>query len=341
MLAQAEGVEAQDIAKILPTDEYLVDRINGADDGEKAGVDDVQGDSDDQQGDSDDQKGDVDDVDGHDDDGKDDRGGDPASAVQVPGVEDEVNMAQESGLPTHDQGFAVDAPEPTGTNETAIMQSENDDPERIAPDVEEARVADIPSVDVPAHQQDDHVAQDKPDVVEDANNFHTATVPPPASPSPKVSDPPMENAHHSAASPPRDSFDSAGSDHISDEPTAPPDQKVLVPFPAMPRMNTSVSTHSNLSELDSGAASDTPEPASTEEKNKDKRRKRLSSIKGFVRRISDQGVSRGPALRPGSSGKGSMEEVDETAAMSPNANGSATPSGEDKGKMKKRLSIRR
>jgi hypothetical protein len=89
---------------------------------------------------------------------------------------------------------------------------------------------------------------------------------------------------------------------------------------SFPRMTSSQSQASGISEL--GSDSTTPsrsnsrsdQPEGEETKMGDKARKRLSSIKGFVRRISDQGLSRSPSL--GARGaKSPMGEMDETTAM--------------------------
>jgi hypothetical protein len=114
-----------------------------------------------------------------------------------------------------------------------------------------------------------------------------------------------------------------------------------VPFPLMPRMSTSTSTHSNLSEIDqpTSPSGSTPDLLSDAGGTPgDKRRKRLSSIKGFVRRISDQGVGRSKSGSGSGSGpKSPMAEVDEVTAMLVNAS-----EQEGKGdKVKKRLSLKR
>ena len=121
---------------------------------------------------------------------------------------------------------------------------------------------------------------------------------------------------------------------------SPSSSSTAVPFPGMPRMNTSQSAQSELSELDAAdSTSDLPDVPSAEGKDKETRRNRLSSLKGFVRRISDQGVTRSPSTnRPGSSGKSPMAEVDEATALL--SSQTATPSGEGE-KKKKRLSIKK
>jgi hypothetical protein len=125
----------------------------------------------------------------------------------------------------------------------------------------------------------------------------------------------------------------ASSKATSTEPAiaTPSNQKAAVPFPSMPRRKTSQSTQSNLSELGSGASTDdVTELTPSDGKDKDKRRKRLSSIKGLVRRISE---------RPGSSGKSPIRELDETTAMLPNRTSTSdTPGGEASDKNKKKQS---
>ena len=126
---------------------------------------------------------------------------------------------------------------------------------------------------------------------------------------------------------------------------SPAAEPASVPFPQMTRMNTSHSTHSNLSDADSGAStSDVAEPAPAEGKDKEKRRTRLSSIKGFVRRISDQRSTRSPGRvgRTVSDGKSPVGEMDEaTAMLSASLSASGSPNGEAGDKKKKRLSLKK
>lgn len=101
--------------------------------------------------------------------------------------------------------------------------------------------------------------------------------------------------------------------------TATPEKRIS--FPPMPRMSTSQSVQSNLSEAASGTSSpgrttsgaDLPD-TSPEDAKSDKRRKRLSSIKGFVRRISDQGLARSPSLGA-SRVKSPMSEVEDPTSL--------------------------
>lgn len=134
-----------------------------------------------------------------------------------------------------------------------------------------------------------------------------------------------------------------------------------VPFPDMPRMNTSASQRSDLSaqvsdnnvgETSSPSGSNNPSttdlPDLSKEKE-DKRRKRLSSLKGFVRRISDQGVSRSNSLKnlSGSPRHTPTDEVDEaTALIAKNTTGadgaspaSAQAQAQGDDKRKKRISL--
>ena len=85
---------------------------------------------------------------------------------------------------------------------------------------------------------------------------------------------------------------------------------------SFPRMTSSQSHASDISDLESGST--TPSRSSRaddgDEKMGDKARKRLNSIKGFVRRISDQGLSRSPSMG-GKGAKSPMGELDEAQAM--------------------------
>lgn len=114
------------------------------------------------------------------------------------------------------------------------------------------------------------------------------------------------------------------------------DDKAPVPFPKppMPRMSTSASQQSNLS---GSSAPEVSSPPADDTKG-DKRRKRLSSIKGFVRRISDQGgMTRSNSYgKSGTGTKSPMGELSEAAAMG-SGPGPATPPT-DADKKKKRLS---
>ena len=111
------------------------------------------------------------------------------------------------------------------------------------------------------------------------------------------------------------------------------------------RIASSASQKSGLSDKSTGAAGDgsgQPETPADKSKDKDeKRRKRLSSIKGFVRRISDQGVlTRSNSMgKTGSGGKSPMGELDEASAMGSDS-GAATPPAEAD-KKKKRMSLQR
>lgn len=117
-------------------------------------------------------------------------------------------------------------------------------------------------------------------------------------------------------------------------------------FPPMPRMTSSTSQRSDLSThaVTGGPQTESPSASSTdlpEAAKEDKRRKRLSSLKGFVRRISDQGVSRSNSLKGLSQTSGTSkggEEADEaTALIGKNISAGSTPQGEEK--RKKRLSL--
>ena len=89
---------------------------------------------------------------------------------------------------------------------------------------------------------------------------------------------------------------------------------------SFPRMTSSQSHASGISDLGSGSTTPSRSnsrselPEGEETKMGDKARKRLNSIKGFVRRISDQGLSRSPSLG-GKGAKSPMGEMDEATAM--------------------------
>lgn len=132
--------------------------------------------------------------------------------------------------------------------------------------------------------------------------------------------------------------------------TTTPDKRIS--FPPMLRMSTSTSIASQLSEHASTSSSPGGTPGaegSPEDSKGDKRRKRLSSIKGFVRRISDQGITRSPSYS--GKAKSPMGELDQASAMagaeSSAAGTSGTAEGEVKeqgtgkeGKRKKKLSMK-
>jgi ATP-binding cassette subfamily B (MDR/TAP) protein 6 len=92
-----------------------------------------------------------------------------------------------------------------------------------------------------------------------------------------------------------------------------------ISFPAMPRTS---SHHSALSNASDPEGPSTPGSNDTESQG-DKRRKRLSSLKGFVRRISDQGVTRSNSFKnfmTGDSPRSPHAQLDETTALiAPNA----------------------
>jgi hypothetical protein len=124
-------------------------------------------------------------------------------------------------------------------------------------------------------------------------------------------------------------------------------------------MSTSQSVQSNLSEAASGTSSpsrphsgaDWPDVSPDDTKG-DKRRKRLSSIKGFVRRISDQGIARSPSLGGGAGRvKSPMTEVDDPTSLAGLAAGTnadnaeagqpqASKADKKEEKRKKRLSMK-
>ena len=100
---------------------------------------------------------------------------------------------------------------------------------------------------------------------------------------------------------------------------------------AFPNMSTPQSVTHESDDVESGASTPVSGSASAadlsmtnpgpEEVKGDKRRKRLSSLKRFVRRISDQGVSRNPSIGKGSTTKSPMGELDEEAAMGASTGG--------------------
>ena len=95
-------------------------------------------------------------------------------------------------------------------------------------------------------------------------------------------------------------------------PSRPPSTSRLS-FPPMPRTSSHHSGLSNTSEHDGPST-----PGSITEEGGDKRRKRLSSLKGFVRRISDQGVTRSNSFKnfmSGDSPRSSPVQLDETAPL--------------------------
>jgi len=89
---------------------------------------------------------------------------------------------------------------------------------------------------------------------------------------------------------------------------------------SFPRMTSSQSHASGISDVGSGSTTPSRSnsrselPEGEENKMGDKARKRLNSIKGFVRRLSDQGLSRSPSLG-GKGAKSPMGEMDEGTAM--------------------------
>lgn len=91
-----------------------------------------------------------------------------------------------------------------------------------------------------------------------------------------------------------------------------------VPFPPLPRMSSSISQRSGLSNASGGENGAPSTPGSNEPELGDKRRKRLSSLKGFVRRISDQGVTRSNSFKnfmSGDSPRASPAPLDETTPL--------------------------
>jgi len=127
---------------------------------------------------------------------------------------------------------------------------------------------------------------------------------------------------------------------VDHDPSTPSTEKPTITFPdSAPRMSMSNSQRSDISSV---SASDLPEGSkgtqgADAEDKKDKRRTRLGSIKGFVRRISDQSaLSRSNSFGKPGSAKSPMNEVDEASAMIQSAVGGGADD-----KKKKRLSLQR
>jgi ATP-binding cassette subfamily B (MDR/TAP) protein 6 len=126
-----------------------------------------------------------------------------------------------------------------------------------------------------------------------------------------------------------------------------PTPEKRVSFPQSRNLPTSESQSSNLSDFQSSETSSTPQRSSSQvelastdstpgSKDKGKSRKRLDSLKGFVRRISDQNVnkplSRSNSTHSATGAKSPMGEPDESTAL--------IPAGKED-KKKKRLSLKK
>ena len=136
-------------------------------------------------------------------------------------------------------------------------------------------------------------------------------------------------------------------------------------MPIPPRLPHSTSQMSGMSAASSGGDAETGTPEGKDKDKADKRRKRLSSIKGFVRRISDQGgVKRSHSFggkgtasplntpesepveegrsRPRQSGESSpAKPQSQTPGQSQSGSRPETPAEAQKEKRKKRLSLRK
>lgn len=102
------------------------------------------------------------------------------------------------------------------------------------------------------------------------------------------------------------------------------------PFPSMPHLTSSASQGSISKQSTTESASGTgvsPSPAVGDKKDEKKSRKRLSSIKGFVRRISDQGSS-SPKLGSGALSRSSSYNAKRNEGGS--GSGSNTPLGDQR-----------
>lgn len=303
MVAQAMDVDAGEVAKILPTEDDVTKEIEG----------------------------------------KDNEGTEAATKEQEPERERAVDTDGQPQKTEDSTGFNVDEnnsapaePEPASTcaegvkalPEEDVQASKNGEPaldgEPVEASVQDSSPSGNPSV---------------------ANGEASAVVRETSPVSPPVVN--ADRQAHADETPalPAETNETAADEETHDAtPTSEsPVKPVAVPFPSMPRVITSQSTQSNLSELDSGAStSDIAELAPTDGKDKSKARKRLSSIRGLVRRISDQGASRSQGGRPSSGGKSPMGELDEATAMRSNAvSGSGTPGGDSGDKKKKRLSLQK
>jgi hypothetical protein len=110
------------------------------------------------------------------------------------------------------------------------------------------------------------------------------------------------------------------------------------PFPALPRLPSSVSQHSFVSQTSNTDTSPRPptiDLPSDAKSDKDKGRKRLKSIKGFVRRISDQGagLTRSPSFKGTTGGTDDTtptKGTDEAGTTGSGPSGPQTPDGERK-----------
>lgn len=204
---------------------------------------------------------------------------------------------------------------------------------------------------------------------ESANDIQQTQAPEGASEAGQPKTAVTENPQQSDASSPtvpeptpaRQSLERAKSSGPSSRPDSPSKRDRATPekrisFPPMPRMSTSNSAASGLSDQASMTSSPSGTPTGTdgspEDTKGDKRRKRLSSIKGFVRRISDQGITRSPSY---SGKKSPMGELDLASALAggsasgnageQTAGGTTSAPGEGKKqtkeeKRKKRLSLK-
>ena len=199
-------------------------------------------------------------------------------------------------------------------------------------DVKDKVDEDIPTENDPSQEQETEPLPSPPHLEAPAQGFEVTTEAPKETEAPAPAPAPATYADAVKEADPDDSHqtgptstDSAPAEVQPTVPAPPSDPTRLsgetsrpslearqTSFP--PLSQTTAETSSTQSQESSQKTGTSDEPKTGEPE----KRKRLSSIKGFVRRISDQGVKRAPSLRNGGN-KSPMNELDEEAAMGGNA----------------------
>ncbi|GFZ42756.1 Heavy metal tolerance protein [Saitozyma sp. JCM 24511] len=330
MVAQAQGVSPEDVAKTLPAENDLIDLVEESKAAPEAEIQDSAASK-----------------------AVDDRtargtvAGAAAPAEKAVDMESEAKGFSVDGAPATSAPAASDAApstyaeavksEPAETSDTHPAESESKPkPSEAEPEATET----TPLIDSDAQAKgDDGPAPSPAPAVTASADASSVPAPSPAKTA-TTTDSPSQVDSTGPATPSGASASASASASGAATPT-PQSKRASVTFPSSrPGLPTSTSQRSDLSLPDSESA----EGAADKDGKDVKRRKRLSSIKGFVRRISDQGVTRSGSInRPGSSGAAGagspLSEDPGRVGDSPSSAGLEPGQGEDK--KKKRLSLGR
>jgi hypothetical protein len=192
--------------------------------------------------------------------------------------------------------------------------------------------ADVPDPEIGMTMETETEEKEPPPDSDDAETAPASAVPTVTVPSESPSlGAPISSASASASVPDTPVIEVEAEPLALPDSTAPTPDTQTVVFPDA-ALSHSTSQRSNISSV---GASDAPEPSTPGalDDKKDKRRSRLGSLKGFVRRISDQGGS--SLSRSNSFGRpGSSLGVKSTSGTGAEGDGTPSRGGSDRGKQR-------